>query len=103
MSKPFMGAIVRYCGHQGTFVADIFEIAGVNVVRANFNPRHGAGEFNDRLNRDPEALANATHQLTDFPNTGFWRPDIGVFVVPVAQVKEIGKGRKQFDEPKLKR
>jgi hypothetical protein len=39
MSKPAIGAVVQYCGHKATFIADIFEIEGVNVVRANFTPK----------------------------------------------------------------
>lgn len=80
MSKAYMGAKVQYCGHNGTFIADIFEIDGVNVVRAS-----GAvtGENIER------PAKNATHHLLDFPRTGFWRPDIGIFVVPKKQVEEL--------------
>jgi hypothetical protein len=35
MSASFMGAKVQYCGHSGWFVADIFLVAGANVVKAN--------------------------------------------------------------------
>ena len=35
MSKAHMGATVKYCGHDGTFIADIFVVGNVNVVRAN--------------------------------------------------------------------
>jgi hypothetical protein len=27
--------------------------------------------------------------MVDYPEGGFWRPDLGVFVVPESQVKEI--------------
>lgn len=80
MSKPAMGAQVLYCGHQGSFLADIFEIDGVNVVRA-------AGEPVTAGNIDRKAIP--THHLSDFPRAGFWRPDLGVFVVPSAQVKKL--------------
>jgi hypothetical protein len=80
MSKAKMGARVAYCGHDGYFVADIFEIEGVNVVRAN-------GKVSgDSIIRPADA---ATHHLSDFPGPGFWRPDLGVFVVPSDQVKEL--------------
>ena len=80
MSKARMGAIVQYSGQNGVFVADIFEVAGANVVRAN-GPVTG---FN--LTRPAK---HATHHLTDMPVGGFWRPDVGVFVVPKNQVKEL--------------
>ena len=80
MSKAKMGTIVQYCGHDGFFVADIFKVGNVNVVKAN-------GPVTPDSIRRP--AQNATHHLVDFPSAGFWRPDIGVFVVPKAQVKEL--------------
>jgi hypothetical protein len=80
MSKAKMGAKVQYCGHDGTFVADIFVIAGANVVRSN-------GPVTSKTLERP--TTGATHHLMDFPSAGFWRPDLGVFVVPKAQVKEL--------------
>lgn len=79
MSKPKMGAKVQYCGHNGTFVADIFLIGDVNVVRANGPVNAG------NLERPAK---HPTHHLMDFPQAGFWSPDRGIFVVPKAQVKE---------------
>ena len=78
MAKPRMGAIVKYCGHNGCFVADILEIGSVNVVRANGRVSPDSIDLN----------AVPTHHLSDFPRAGFWRPDLGVFVVPKNQVKE---------------
>lgn len=86
MSSAKMGATVLYCGHAGTFVADIFDVAGANVVRAN--GRVTADNLN-RANPDERA----THHLIDFPQAGFWRPDIGVFVVPRDQVLELKRSR----------
>lgn len=80
MSKAAMGAVVQYCGHDGTFIADIFEIDGVNVVRTSFSVTL------DKLERP---AVNATHLLKDYPRAGFWRPDLGVFVVPGNQVTEL--------------
>jgi hypothetical protein len=40
-------------------------------------------------NVDRKNHAQATHHVVDFPSSGFWRPDLGVFVVPEDQVKEI--------------
>ncbi len=75
-----MGAKVQFCGHDGWFIADIFEVAGANVVRATREVNGG------NLNRPAKG---ATHHLEDFPKPGFWRPDLGVFVVPKSQVKEL--------------
>lgn len=76
-----MGALVQYCGHKAVFPADIFVVAGAAVVRAS-----GRVDL-DSIARGPEACARATHHLLDFPEAGFWRPDLGVFVVPTAQVE----------------
>lgn len=74
------GARVRYCGHDAWFIADIVDVAGATVVRAT-GPISG-----DTLNRPG---TNATHHIRDFPKLGFWRPDLGVFVVPQEQVVEL--------------
>ncbi len=84
MSESKMGAKVKYCGHDGWFIADIFELKGVNVVRGNGRIRY------ETLNKP--AHPEATHHLTDCPDSGVWMPDIGVFVVPKSQVKEIKNG-----------
>jgi len=34
MSESKMGAKVMYCGHTGWFLADIFRVGNVNVVKA---------------------------------------------------------------------
>jgi hypothetical protein len=81
MAKSKVGARVKFCNHDGWFIADIYEIAGANVIRAN-------GEVNHvTLNR--KNLGSITHRLIDFPVQGFFRPDIGVFVVPSNQVTEV--------------
>jgi hypothetical protein len=85
MSDAKVGARVMYCGHDAYFVADIYKVGNTNVVRAG-------GPINETiLVRDKHAMRRlpATHQLSDFPRAGFWRPDLGVFVVPEAQVFEI--------------
>lgn len=83
MSKAASGAVVRYCGHTATFAADIFEIDGVNVVRAS-------DKITDKtLDRSQLAYERATHHLSDYPRAGFWRPDLGVFVVPGNQVRKL--------------
>ncbi len=84
MSKEAMGARVMYCGHDGYFVADICCVAGANVVRAT-----GAVTPGNLIRPIQQKSEPATHTLLDFPTAGFWRPDLGVFVVPEDQVKEI--------------
>ena len=85
MSKPAIGAKVQFCGHDGWFIADIFSVAGCNVVRAN-----GKVDGNNLVRPAKEA----THRVSDFPIPGFWRPDLGVFAVPANQVKKLKKGRR---------
>lgn len=80
MSQSKMGARVQYCGHDGWFVADIFRVGSCNVVRASGPVR------TDKLNRPAKVC---THHLVDYPEAGFWRPDLGVFVVPEKQVTEL--------------
>ena len=85
MSESCIGARVRYCGHDDTFVADVFKVGNCNVVRASRTPLDAPG-FNDMLER---SAMGATHHLVDYPDMGFWRPDLGVFVVPEEQVTEL--------------
>lgn len=85
MSKSAMGALVRYCGHKGVFVADIFLVGNVNVVKAN-GPVSG-----DNLNRHELEVASATHYISDFPDHGVLCPERGIFVVPKSQVKKTAK------------
>ena len=75
-----MGAVVKYCGHNGVFPADIFVIDGVAAVLANgpITP--------DNIIRDGH-IGDPTHHLLDFPVAGMWEPRRGVFVVPADQVR----------------
>lgn len=75
-SKGRVGAIVRYCGHDATFVADVIEVGTACVVIAN-------GDINENLMRP---ATKASHHLVDFPKAGYWNPRKGVFVVPSDQV-----------------
>ena len=80
MSKAAMGAVVQYCGHNGTFIADIFRIGDVNVV-------HASQPVTMENLRRP--ALGPTHHLVDFPTAGFWEPSKGVFVVPHEQVRVV--------------
>lgn len=80
------GAIVHMYGHDWVFSADLFEIAGAIVVRANGPLRLGRNAFrsSDGSSVNP-FLGRVTHVLEPGPEAGFWREDLGVFVVPKAQ------------------
>jgi hypothetical protein len=86
MSASKMGAMVKYCGHDGCFVADIFLVEGANVVVAN-----GPVTGNNLLR--PANKHKPTHHLVDFPVAGYWGAGRGVFVVPQDQVIELEKQR----------
>lgn len=86
MTKTTMGAFVKYCGHEGGFVADLIVVAGACIVRAN-GPISG-----DNIIRRKNAVY--THHLMDFPTAGFWRPDLGVFVVPVEQCRKLTNSKR---------
>lgn len=70
------GAIVEYCGHNATFRADIWRFAGAVVIRANGPIRE---EILTRPAKGPRYL------FEDHPDSGFWRPDLGIFVIPETQ------------------
>lgn len=79
MKKGYAGAQVAYCGHAGSFIADIWVVGNANVVRAN-GPVTTA---------NIDRKSKPTHHISDFPLPGFWRPDLGVFVVPEKQVTKL--------------
>lgn len=82
MAKAMIGAKVRYCGHRGYFIADIFRVGNSNVVRAN-----GPVTMDNLIRED--VFTESTHWLHDYPVAGFWRPDLGVYVVPETQVETL--------------
>lgn len=75
--KGGVGVMVRYCGHDAMFIADVIEVGGACVVVAN--------ERIDNCLIRP-ATDEATHHLVDFPKAGYWHPHKGIFVVPSDQV-----------------
>jgi len=85
MSVNREDAVVEYCGYGGAFRADLYFVAGVVIVRAAEPVK-------------PENLLRgaytATHHLIDFPVQGIWHPDIGVFVIPESQCKEVNTMKK---------
>lgn len=74
------GATVHMLPHDLVFQADLFAIADAIVVRAN-------GPLVRGDNCWPRSAAfcelhQPTHELHDDHGTGFWREDLGIFVVP---------------------
>ena len=90
MKHGTIGANVQYCGHDAHFIADIWLVGNVNVVRAN-------GPMEKMLVRPANGV---THHLSDWPQGGFWRPDLGVFVVPEGQVTEVKPKTKKHESPR---
>jgi hypothetical protein len=71
---------IRYCGHDAVFTADLLFIDTVVVIR------HDGPLLLDTIQRP---ATDAAYHMSDFPNPGFWRPDIGVFVIPVNQLRSL--------------
>jgi hypothetical protein len=91
------GALVHMIPHNLVFSADLFEVAGAIVVRANGPIVHGRNAW-DRCAPFCEEH-QPTHELLDDHGSGFWREDLGVFVVPAdlvrpcfARAKEVDRG-----------
>lgn len=74
------GAMVRYCGHDGMFPADVYEIGEAVVI-------HCPTPISPDMLLRPAIGRWWTHWVVDFPMAGFWRPQTGVLVVPSAQVR----------------
>lgn len=83
-SKCGIGLQVLYCGHNGQFIADAIEVADAIVVRA-------PGPVTMTNLQRP--ATNVTHHLTESFARQFWRPDLGVFVVPKKNFRSL-KGAK---------
>jgi hypothetical protein len=85
LKKSCMGAIVRYCGHEGYFLADIYLVGNAATVVAcgPVTPQNIARPGPEVLRQD------CTHHLLDFPKAGCWKPERGFFTVPASQVREL--------------
>ena len=75
------GINVQFCGHEGYFIADVRILKGCAIVHAS------APVSPDSIYRNNE-FGPATHIVVDFP-VGFWKPQLGVFVVPRDQFREL--------------
>lgn len=85
--KAAMGAQVIFCGHSMVFVADIFHIGKICIVKANGPISKNA----TRYKTEAELYRHATHHVLDFPGPNVWMPERGVLVVPEGQVRVKGK------------
>lgn len=79
--EHLVGAHVMYCGHDGWFIADLIRIEGACVVRAGGPVNPG------NIVRGSNHLA--TFHMVDFPGPIAWWPDVGIFVVPLANIKRL--------------
>jgi hypothetical protein len=92
MAKPAFRVLVQVYPYHTTVIADIFEVAGANVVLARC-----------AQDADPGRYQAASHRMSDFPNSGVWKPEEGIYVVPCEQVRELKPLSVLPNEPKLKR
>jgi len=81
-TKVILGAVVQYCGHNGSFVADIYIVEGVTATVVANGP-----VTPENLLRNDSCVA--THHLTSSPDTGCWKPNRGFFSVPVTQLSDL--------------
>lgn len=86
-TKPItgIGLRIQFCGHDGTFMADVTECAGAVVVKAGTAPGSSAAFLAqlERPARDADAI------LVDFPTAACWDTSRGVFVVPATQLRRL--------------
>jgi hypothetical protein len=86
MSCLLNGARVHMLSHGLVFSADLYEVEGAMVVRANgpLTPRN-TWRAND------DGWMEPTHELLDDHGSGFWREDLGIFVVAKLYLREKAK------------
>lgn len=78
------GARVHVLSYDLVFAADLYEIAGAIVVRAN-GPIVRGKNAEVKETWEAKGYGRPTHVLHADPEPAFWRMDVGVFVVPKAQ------------------
>lgn len=79
------GARVHCVPYDYVFSADLFQIAGAMVVRANGPIVRG--ENTHALDSKICKICPPTHELHDDRGRGFWREDLGIFVIPADCLK----------------
>lgn len=80
------GATVHMLCHDIVFQADLFKVAGAIVVRPNGPLVRDKNCF--ARDHGTQIFGMPTHELHDDHGTGFWREDLGVFVVPADLLTE---------------
>lgn len=85
MSAAKMGAMVLYCGHDASFVADVYRVGDCNVIVAN-------GSLDTKGNLQRPAAADCTHHVSDAQG-GVWKPNRGLFAVPEKACTELKPGQ----------
>lgn len=58
------GAQVRYCGHDASFIADVYEVGNAVVIVAN-------GPLWDTAGHLKRPAGKCTHHVVDFPQCGY--------------------------------
>jgi hypothetical protein len=90
MSSPYkVGAIVHMLPHDLVFAADLWRVAGAVIVRASGPVLHGSRVCWPRTSQVCRENP-PTHELSDNLAEEFWKPEIGVFVVPEDKLKVLG-------------
>lgn len=82
------GAIVHEVPHGLVFAADLFQVGTAMVVRAN-GPIVAGGNARRIADCVGSQAFAITHELHDDRGTGFWRGDLGIFVVPADRLTEV--------------
>lgn len=75
-----IGRTVRYCGHDASFVADITAVGTAYVVRH-------AGPLTMQNVTRPAGRCDV--HMVESASGQFWRPDLGVFVIPQDRLRKI--------------
>lgn len=73
--------------HDLVFMADLYDVAGAMVVRANGPVVRGKNALAPPL--AATIMGSVTHELLDDHGAGFWREDLGVFVVNKIYLREV--------------
>ncbi len=82
------GARVHLLAYDTVFAADLFEVAGAIVVKANGPIVHGKNAFKSTADGVTGIFGKPTHVVHDLPEPTYWAPEMGLFVVPKAQCVE---------------
>lgn len=82
------GAVVHMIPHDLVFAADIWRVEGAWVVRANGPLHRGHNAFSPK-DAHLNGFREPTHELQGDNGAGFWRDDLGIWVVPGGCFREV--------------